>query len=106
MGYSEFYEAAQHLKDFINEQEKLKTIVEILAPSNVVYVEFGNKFIDQYIKLVEHCIQDHSHFYSWFVFENDFGKNHLELQLSGQKHQISNEKEFYDFCCQYYKIVS
>jgi len=61
-------------------------------------VEFGNSFIDDYIRVVEIALDDKYEWFSWFVFDNDFGRNEMVVTVEGKEYKISNEKEFYDVC--------
>ena len=60
--------------------------------------EFGNKFIDDYIRVVEISLGDKSNWFSWFIFENDFGKNKMKVKVNNIEYIIQNEKQFYNVC--------
>ena len=86
------------MKDFLKEQEKLNLIIKLLSKDATNYCDFGNKFIDDYISLLKIALGDKSDWYSWFVFENEFGKNELEVLVDGIHYKICNEKQFFDLC--------
>jgi len=96
MEYKDFYEAIQSLKDFIEEQDKLDAVLKVISPTSTGVCEFGNKFIDDYIKIVGIALGDTNQWVSWFVFENEFGKNKLEVKVNDIGYEISNEREFFD----------
>lgn len=96
MEYKDFYEAIQSLKDFIKEQDKLDAVLKIISPTSTGVCEFGNKFIDDYIKILEIALGDTSQWVSWFVFENDFGNKRLEVRVNDIEYEISNERQFFD----------
>jgi len=96
MEYKDFYEAIGSLKDFIKEQDKLDAVLKVISPSSTGVCEFGNKFIDDYIKILEIALGDTNQWVSWFVFENDFGKNKLEVRVNDIEYEISNERQFFD----------
>jgi hypothetical protein len=96
MEYKDFYEAIQSLKDFFKEQDKLDAVLKVISPSSTGVCEFGNVFIDDYIKIVEIALGDTNQWVSWFVFENKFGKNKLEVKVNDIGYEISNEREFFD----------
>ncbi len=98
MTYNEFYKSIIELKNFIKEQNKLQDIIEIISPTSTGVVEFGGKFIDSYINIIEIALGDNSKWVSWFVFENNFGKENLEVIIEGKSFKISNEKCFYNIC--------
>ena len=62
------------IQEFSNDQDKLQDGLKILIPSNSGIIEFGSKFIDQYIQTLSDVLGDDWNFISWYVFENDFGK--------------------------------
>lgn len=96
MEYKDFYEAIQSLKDFFKEQDKLDAVLKVISPTSTGVCEFGNEFIDDYIKIVEIALGDTNQWVSWFVFENEFGKNKLEVKVNDIGYEISNEREFFD----------
>lgn len=80
MTYKEFQSAMLNIKAFLAEQQKLTDVVKILS-ANDGYSEFGSFFLDNYIVLLETIMNDEYSFISWYVFENDFGKNEFEARL-------------------------
>lgn len=92
----DFYCACQNLKAFLKEQDKLNDILKLLYPSSTVFAEFGNKFIYDYITVVELAMGNKANLFSWFVFENDFGKNELVLNVNNFNYKICNEEQFFD----------
>jgi hypothetical protein len=97
MEYKDFYNACQNLKDYFKEQEKLNTVLNSLHPSSTVFSEFGNKFIFDYVKVVELAVGDELNYFSWFVFENEFGKNELVLNVNDFNFKICNEEQFFEY---------
>jgi hypothetical protein len=98
MEYNDFYEAIQSLKDFIEEQDKLDAVLKVISPTSTGVCEFGNKFIDDYIRILEIALGDTNQWVSWFVFENDFGNKKFEVRVNDIEYEISNEREFFDVC--------
>jgi hypothetical protein len=98
MEYKDFYEAIQSLKDFFKEQDKLDAVLKVISPTSTGVCEFGNVFIDDYIRIVEIALGDTNQWVSWFVFENEFGKNKLEVKVNDIEYEISNERHFFDVC--------
>lgn len=62
------------IQEFSNDQDKLQDGLKILIPSNSGIIEFGSKFIDQYIQTLSDVLDDDCQLISWYVFENGFGK--------------------------------
>ena len=98
MTFEEFNKASKNLKEFIAEQDKLDTVLKVISPTSTGVCEFGNKFIDDYINVVEIAIGDKSNWFSWFVFENDFGKREFIVKISNIEYPIRNEKDLFDKC--------
>jgi hypothetical protein len=96
MTYTDFYIACKSLKDFLQEQQELNAVFRVLSVNSTVTSEFGNNFIDQYIAVVELAIEDKFGLFSWFVFENNFGKNELVFTVNNYRFKICNEQQFYD----------
>lgn len=96
MEYKDFYDASQNLKKFQNEQDKLYAVLNVISPSSTGVCEFGSEFIDDYIKVVEICLGDKYGWFSWFVFENDFGKRKLHTKIDDKEYTICDEKDFYE----------
>jgi len=98
MEYKDFYEAMESLKNFFKEQDKLDAVLKVISPTSTGVCEFGNIFIDDYIRIIEIALNDTNQWVSWFVFENDFGNKKLEVNSNGIEYEISNEKQFFDIC--------
>lgn len=101
MTYQEFKTACDKLKDFLREQDRLEDVIKIIAPDSTAVVEFGSYFIDAYVNLMAIALGDEYDWVTWFVFENEFGKDKKEIsELIGgkeKKWKITNEKTFYNF---------
>ncbi len=95
--FKQFETAIKDLKAFFQEQQKLDAVLKVISPSGTGVCEFGNEFIDAFIRLGEAGLKDECNFLSWFVFDNDFGKKELKAILNENEYVITNEKDFYDF---------
>jgi hypothetical protein len=98
MNYNEFTKALHGLKAFIQEREKLQGVLDVISPSSTGVVEFGNSFIDAYMKLLSRALGDENEWVEWFVYENDFGAKGMEVICNGVEYPITDEKTFYDVC--------
>ncbi len=94
--FEEFERAVNNLKEFFQEQDKLDAVLKVLSPSGTGVVEFGNKFIDDFIRLGEAGLKDQDNWFGWFVFDNNFGARKLTLKFNQVEYVIANEKDFYD----------
>ena len=97
MEYKDFYYASNNLKEFIKEQDKLDAVLKVISPSSTCVCEFGNKFIDDYIKVVEIALGDEFNWFSWFVFENDMGKKELSATNNEKEYTIKSIEDLYNF---------
>lgn len=97
MTYEDFVIANNKLKAFRIEQKKLQAVLDVISPSGTGVVEFGNEFIEDYIRIISISINDYHEWYSWFVYDNDYGKKRLSAYLEGKEYIIKDCKSFYDF---------
>lgn len=98
MTYENFHEAIQNLKRFMNdEQNKLKSVLQVISPSGTGVVEFGNQFIDDYIDLLEQALGHEYGLVSWFIFDNEFGQKNMIVTLDCKEYVISSIRDIYDF---------
>ena len=97
MNLDQFAIANDKLKAFIKEQEKLSNVLKVISPSGTGVVEFGNEFIEDYIRIISISINDYYEWYGWFVFDNDYGRNRLSAYLGGKQYIIKDCKSFYEF---------
>lgn len=95
MNYREFVYAIHNLRMFMIEQDNLDAVLKVIAPSSTAVCEFGNKFIDDYIKVVGLALGVDDHWVSWFVFDNEFGCKHLTISIEGKNFTIHNNYSFY-----------
>lgn len=95
MTLNEFEISISKLKKFFAEKEKLDNITKILTSNNLSSTEFGSRFIDDYISVIEIALGDKNNSVAWFVFDNDFGKKKLTITVQGIPHKITNEKKLY-----------
>jgi hypothetical protein len=98
MEYKDFHYACCALKEFMEEQKKLDAVLKVISPSTTGVCEYGNKFIDDYIKVVEIALGAEFNSFSWFVFENDFGKNKRKVKIDDKMIEICDEKQFFNAC--------
>ncbi len=96
MNYIEFLTANNNLKEFIKSLDKLNHETLNLIKDDVF--EFAFKYVEQSVNLMEIALGDEGNWYSWFVFENNFGENKWCVKIHGCEHCIENEKQFYDIC--------
>ena len=96
MTYKEFLQANNSLKAFFEEQKKLDKALRVISPSGTSVVEFGNDFVDAYISVVECALGDENNFFSWFVFENDFGAKKHKVKIKGKEYAICSDIEFFN----------
>jgi hypothetical protein len=97
MTYENFHEAIQNLKRFEAEQDKLKSVLQVISPTGTGVVEFGNQFIDDYINVVEQALGHEYGLVSWFVFDNEFGQKNMIVTLDRKEYVISSIRDIYDF---------
>ena len=97
MTFEQFHEANENLKAYFLEQDKLDAVLKVISPTSTGVCEFGSKFIDDYIKVVEIALCDEDNWYSWFVFDNDFGREKLRACIKNEWFEIETARQFYDY---------
>ena len=65
--------AISNIKEFVAEQQKLDAVISVISPTGTGVVEFGGKFLSDYISLVAKLVGDKGEWVEWFVWENNFG---------------------------------
>ena len=98
MEYEQFLKASNNLKQFLKEQDKLNNVLKVISPTSTGVVEFGNEFIDGYINVVEIALGDNYNWFSWFIFENDFGAKKLTVIINDEIYTIYDEFTFFNIC--------
>jgi hypothetical protein len=97
MTYENFHKAIQNLKRFTTEQDKLKSVLQVISPTGTDVVEFGNQFIDDYIDVVEQALGHEYGLVSWFVFDDEFGQKNMIVMHDRKEYVISTIRDIYDF---------
>lgn len=100
MEFKDFLTAINNLRAFFKEQEKLNNVLKVISPTSTGVCEFGNKFIDDYIKVLEIALGDEENWVSWFVFDNQFGEKKFQVKIKDKVYEIYNELMFYNVCIQ------
>lgn len=96
MTYKEFSIAIKKLKAFMNLQDKAEKALR-LAFGEGFNFDFGNKFIDDYITVLSKAVGDEYGWVSWYVFDNDWGKNDMSVRFGGgELVHCSDLKTLYD----------
>lgn len=67
--------------EFVTAMEALKEFMQGSTPAE-------NKLIESYVKVVEIAVNDNAKMVTWFVFENDFGNNKLEVWFDDEKPRV------------------
>ena len=98
VGYQDLFFAIEHLRHFYRERKKLSEVISVISPSSTGVVEFGNKFIEDYIALAAKLVGDKNEWIAWYIWENDWGKNKMEVTSDGKKKRICNPHDLYHFC--------
>lgn len=96
MNLVQFEHAVTKLQAHFKERKDLEAALKILAPTGTHTLEFGSWFIDAYIWAVELALGDEDNWFSWFVFENDFGAKGMDISIDGVKTAITDATIFYE----------
>lgn len=96
MTYKEFSNAMKKLKAFMNQQHKAgEALTSVFGEG--FYFDFGNEFVDDYIAVLSKAVGDDYGWVSWYVFDNNWGKNDFNVRFgSGELVHCSDLKTLYD----------
>lgn len=83
---SELKESLQDAEEFIIESKKLSLNTN----------EMLSEFLNAYIFLTEQQIGDDNHCISWYINQNNFGKNGLKWLINGVEYPATNASELYE----------
>lgn len=82
MTYEEFSRAMKKLNAFMNLQDKAEKALRSVFGDGFNF-DFGNEFIDDYTSVLSNAVGDEHGWVSWYVFDNNWGKNNLSFRLGG-----------------------
>ena len=99
MNYKQFKIALDNLQKFIEKDlQKRENALQVFS-GGYFHLDICDKFIDDYISLLETAVGDNSNWVSWFVFENSFGRKELAIVTkSGKSIPIKTAKQLYEIC--------
>lgn len=95
MEYNKFKEYLKYIKDFLDDQKKLDNVINVISPGSFERCEFGDNFLDGFIKLLSDSIGDTNDFLYWFIIENDFGNKKLTVTLNDIPYVIDDDVTFW-----------
>lgn len=95
MKQEKFIRFCNELKAFYKEQKKLDDVLKVVCPSSTGVVELGNDFVGAYVDLMDDALGT-GDFFSWFVFDNDFGARKRSIKIDGKEYVVKNEVDFYN----------
>ena len=80
--------------------DQIDYLLEIGFDLEAKTVEPFCRIMDQYVNLLTRLYNDTGNWIKWFIFENDFGKGLLEVEIKEDsilKYRIKDIKEFVEF---------
>lgn len=97
MKFKEFNQAMQNLQAFLEERKKLTAALDVISPTSTGVVEFGGKFMDDYISLLAIEMKDTTcKWIEWYCWECNFGANPLLMTIKNKPHTINSVQKLYD----------
>jgi len=84
-----FYELIENIKQHKREMNRLNEGLSLIIDEDV-YSKYGGLLLDSYIDLLIYVFDDQKDLIVWFIFENEFGKNKLHLEINGEQMRIDN----------------
>ena len=96
MEYKEFESKFEPILTYLKEREDANKGIELIAPSSYCTIDIGGNLLDRYIRLLEEVVGDCSNMISWYVFDNDLGKNKFTATVGSESYKIKNLKDLYN----------
>jgi len=81
ISFDEFERLFNPIQQFLEERDNINDALKTIYPSSHVFDEHGSYLLEHYIDLLENYLELESGWISWFVFDNDMGKNELEAGI-------------------------
>jgi len=96
MKFKEFDQAMQNIQSYLDERKKLTAVLDVISPTSTGVVEFGGKFLDDYIALLSYAVNDKSEWIAWYCWECDFGTKPLNIIINKKPHMIDSIQKLYN----------
>ena len=79
ISFVEFEQLFIPIRKFLEDCKNINDALKTIFPSSYVCSDHGNELLDYYIDLTERYLELETQTISWFVFDNEFGKNKLTV---------------------------
>lgn len=96
MKFKEFNQAIINIQAFLEERNKLTAVIDVISPTSTGVVEFGGKFLDDYIALLSLAMNDTTKWIEWYIWECDFGTKPLLMTVNNKQRTINSTQRLYD----------
>jgi hypothetical protein len=87
-----------NVREFILQRKRIERGIQTLFDDQFVNVTLGDKFLDDYVKLISKCVGDDYEWVNWFIWENDFGKDARCVYINGVEYPIKTVDQLYKIC--------
>jgi hypothetical protein len=92
---TDFYTIIDNIRRHLEEISRLDNGLSLIMNDDDIYSGFGGKLLDNYIDLLVFIFDDRSELITWYVFENEFGKQKLKTEINGKEVSIDNTDELF-----------
>ena len=97
MKFKEFNQAMANIQAFLEERKKLTAVLDVISPTSTGVVEFGGKFLDDYIALLSMAMNDTTYkWIEWYCWDCDFGTNPLLMKVNNKPRCIDTNQKLYN----------
>ena len=97
MKFKEFNQAMANIQAFLEERKKLTAVLDVISPTSTGVVEFGGKFLDDYIALLSMAMNDtESKWIEWYCWECDFGAKAMLTTIKNKPLSINTPQKLYN----------
>lgn len=96
MTYREFENRFKPILTYLEERDRANEGLKLLASTSYCSIDIGGNLLDRYIRLLEEVVGDSLNMISWYVFDNDLGKNKFTVSVGSKSYKIKNLKDLYN----------
>lgn len=96
--YEQFLNFSKLAKSIEAKQRSLKGALELIDSEGEYFIGLFNKELDDLVKLVDSLLGfGHDEWFSWFVYENEFGDRGHECGFKYEYYPICDERDMFEF---------
>ena len=96
---AEYKKTVYIVQNMNDELDKVRNLLDI----NSDFILSIHKMMDRVIDVTENQFEDTFNMLSWFIFDNDMGKNKFVVYLEKEEFVIKTVKDLVEYCIKIYE---